>query len=72
MNYRSHFRPFIRHCQHELDQAAYHGDWSTYRELRDKIICVKQHITAHEAVCGYDCDCEPDGDFLKINRRDSP
>jgi len=64
MNYRSHFQDLITKLQRQLDTAMFREDWGAYLRLRHRMIAIKEHIVAHEAKCGYTCDCEPDGEWL--------
>jgi len=60
MNYRSHFQDTITEVQRRLDREMRRGDWKTYLTLRHLMIEIKEHVTAHEAECGYNCACVPD------------
>jgi len=60
MNYRSHFQYTITEVQRRLDSAMMAGDWRTYLTLRHLMIQIKEHVVAHESLCGYKCACVPD------------
>lgn len=64
MNYRSHFQDTIIQIQRQLDTAMMAGEWGKYLECRHRMIAIKEHIIAHEAKCGYNCDCEPNTEWL--------
>lgn len=66
VDYRRHFQPAITKLQRMLDQAQYEQDWGAYLRLRHKMIEIKEHIVAHEAKCGYNCDCELDPEWARL------
>lgn len=49
-----------------LDQAQYEQDWGAYLRLRHRMIQIKDHVVAHEAECGYECECKPDQEWSQI------
>ena len=46
-------------------------DWKQYLELRHRMIKIKEHVTAHESQCGYDCKCMPDEAGERLLRANS-
>jgi len=60
VNYRSYFQARITEVQRQLDTAMQAGNWLRYLHLRHEMIEIKEHVTAHESICGYDCECMPD------------
>jgi hypothetical protein len=66
MNYRNHFQPTITRLQRMLDDAMFAGDWGAYLVLRHRMIEIKEHVIAHESTCGYECNCEPDTEWLYL------
>lgn len=66
VDYRRHFQPVITKLQRMLDQAQYEQDWGAYLRLRHRMIQIKDHVVAHESVCGYECECKPDPEWSQI------
>jgi len=71
VNYRSHFQTAITKIQRQLDHAMQELDWKQYLELRHRLIEIKEHVTAHESRCGYDCECMPDEAGERLLRANS-
>lgn len=66
MDYRSHFQSTIIKLQRQLDDSMFREDWGAYLELRHQMIAIKEHIIAHESVCGYECECKPEPEWSQI------
>jgi len=66
MNYRAYFQDKIIDVQRQLDREMLTGNWSEYLTLRHEMIAIKEHVTAHESRCGYDCKCAPDQEGKRL------